>query len=97
MYDVQRKCIRLLDDGSGEEDLLSKYNFGSSPELLFRPCLVLPKKKDVLDKESDVTSKTTGIHTSSVVDSPIIRLPPDGLLTKSVPVSFNYSKDSVNP
>lgn len=37
VYDVNRKCIHLLDDGTGE-DLLSKYNFGLSPEYLFRPC-----------------------------------------------------------
>lgn len=26
VYDVNRKCIRLLDDGSGDEDIVSKYN-----------------------------------------------------------------------
>lgn len=38
MYDVQSKCIRLLDDGSGVTDPLSRYNFGSSGHLLFQPC-----------------------------------------------------------
>ena len=37
VFDLQKKCIKLLDDGKGE-DLLAKYNFGTSPELLFRPC-----------------------------------------------------------
>ena len=37
VFDLRKKCIKLLDDGKGG-DLLSKYNFGSSPELLFRPC-----------------------------------------------------------
>jgi len=37
VYDVKRKCISLLDDGSGE-DPLEKYNFGSAAQYLFRPC-----------------------------------------------------------
>jgi len=41
LYDVKRKCIRVLDDGCGDDDLFTKYNFGSSPELLFKPCLPL--------------------------------------------------------
>ena len=37
VFDVHRKCIKLLDDGSGENPF-EKYNFGTSPDLLFRPC-----------------------------------------------------------
>lgn len=37
VLDVQRKCIRIFDDGKGE-DPLERYNFGSKPELLFTPC-----------------------------------------------------------
>jgi len=38
IYDVRSKCIRLLDDGSGETDPLVRYNFGSNGHLLFQPC-----------------------------------------------------------
>ena len=37
IYDLNSKCIKLLDDGSGE-DPLKKYNFGASASYLFRPC-----------------------------------------------------------
>mmetsp|Transcript_15366 Transcript_15366/g.22994 ORF Transcript_15366/g.22994 Transcript_15366/m.22994 type:complete len:741 (-) Transcript_15366:121-2343(-) len=37
VYNVKRKCISLLDDGTGE-DPLEKYNFGSAAQYLFRPC-----------------------------------------------------------
>eukprot|EP00986_Skeletonema_menzelii_P014538 scaffold9751_cov153-Skeletonema_menzelii.AAC.9 len=37
IYDLNSKCIKLLDDGSGE-DPLEKYNFGTSAPYLFRPC-----------------------------------------------------------
>eukprot|EP00978_Attheya_sp_CCMP212_P007475 scaffold17324_cov53-Attheya_sp.AAC.3 len=37
IYNVKRKCISLLDDGSGI-DPLEKYDFGSAAEYLFRPC-----------------------------------------------------------
>jgi 2,3-bisphosphoglycerate-dependent phosphoglycerate mutase len=35
LYDPERKCIRLLDDELG--DPLNRYNFGKSPELIFKP------------------------------------------------------------
>ena len=34
IYDVNNKCIRLLDDGSGE-DPMERYNFGTAADLLF--------------------------------------------------------------
>ncbi|KAL9186189.1 hypothetical protein ACHAXT_005427 [Thalassiosira profunda] len=37
IFDMNSKCIKLLDDGSGE-DPLEKYNFGASANYLFRPC-----------------------------------------------------------
>jgi 2,3-bisphosphoglycerate-dependent phosphoglycerate mutase len=37
VYNVRRKCISLLDDGTGD-DPLEKYNFGSAAQYLFRPC-----------------------------------------------------------
>ena len=45
VYNVKRKCIGLLDDGSNE-DPLEKYDFGSAAQYLFRPC--------ELDVEDDV-------------------------------------------
>mmetsp|Transcript_14207 Transcript_14207/g.34411 ORF Transcript_14207/g.34411 Transcript_14207/m.34411 type:complete len:148 (-) Transcript_14207:206-649(-) len=38
IYDVKSRCIRLLDDGSGIDDPLERYNFGSNGHLLFQPC-----------------------------------------------------------
>eukprot|EP00746_Dinoflagellata_sp_MGD_P099429 gnl/MRDRNA2_/MRDRNA2_404367_c0_seq1.p1 gnl/MRDRNA2_/MRDRNA2_404367_c0~~gnl/MRDRNA2_/MRDRNA2_404367_c0_seq1.p1 ORF type:complete len:214 (+),score=30.05 gnl/MRDRNA2_/MRDRNA2_404367_c0_seq1:44-643(+) len=37
IYDHGCKCIKLLDDGT-DDDILTKYNFGRNPELLFQPC-----------------------------------------------------------
>ena len=39
VYNVRRKCISLLDDGSGK-DPLQQYDFGSASKYLFRPCLL---------------------------------------------------------
>jgi len=40
VFNVKKKCIQLLDDGldDGTKDPLERYDFGTSPELLFRPC-----------------------------------------------------------
>ena len=52
VYDVKRKCIRLLDDGSGV-DPLETYNFGKgSDELLFKTCSVVDE--DTLLVKSEV-------------------------------------------
>lgn len=37
IFDMNSKCLKLLDDGSGE-DPLEKYNFGASASYLFKPC-----------------------------------------------------------
>jgi len=50
IYDVKSKCIKLLDDGSGE-DPLEKYNFGNAANYLFRPC----KDENGEDEECDIT------------------------------------------
>ena len=39
VYNVKRKCISLLDDGSGR-DPMEVYDFGSAAQYLFRPCLL---------------------------------------------------------
>lgn len=38
IYDLKSRCIKLLDDGTGE-DPLKKYNFGNAASYLFRPCI----------------------------------------------------------
>jgi hypothetical protein len=37
VYSVKRKCISLLDDGSGR-DPMEVYDFGPAAQYLFRPC-----------------------------------------------------------
>ena len=37
IYDIQSKCVKLLDDGTGR-DPLEVYNFGPAAKYLFRPC-----------------------------------------------------------
>ena len=37
VYNVKRKCITLLDDGSGEDPMLV-HDFGPAAQYLFRPC-----------------------------------------------------------
>jgi len=39
IYNPKRRCIQLLESGSEDpDDPLKHVNFGTSPELLFRPC-----------------------------------------------------------
>ena len=38
IFDLQSKCLKLLDDGTGR-DPLEVYNFGNAANYLFRPCL----------------------------------------------------------
>jgi len=41
VYNFEKRCIQLLDDGKERENpvgMVSEYNFGSSPDLLFKPC-----------------------------------------------------------
>ena len=38
VYDLKSRCIKLLDDGSGD-DPLKKYSFGKAASYLFRPCV----------------------------------------------------------
>lgn len=37
VYNVKRKCITLLDDGSGK-DPMEVHDFGPAAQYLFRPC-----------------------------------------------------------
>lgn len=56
IYDVKSKCIKLLDDGSGN-DPLEVYNFGKAASYLFRPC----KDENGEDEECDITYMAGGI------------------------------------
>ena len=38
IYDMNSKCVKLLDDGT-TDDPLEKYNFGASASYLFKPCI----------------------------------------------------------
>jgi 2,3-bisphosphoglycerate-dependent phosphoglycerate mutase len=37
IFDLQSKCVKLLEDGTGR-DPLEVYNFGKAASYLFRPC-----------------------------------------------------------
>lgn len=68
IFDMDSKCIKLLDDGSGE-DPLEKYNFGASASYLFRPC----KNPDGSDDEGCTLTFRADAETAlSASDSSII-------------------------
>lgn len=55
VYNFQQRCIQLLDDGRARENpvgQVSEYNFGSSPDLLFKPC-EMEGEGEVLQQEAD--------------------------------------------
>ena len=46
VYNVQKKCIQLLEDGTGI-DPVDRYDFGKAPELIFAPCDIQPEDTTV--------------------------------------------------
>ena len=50
IYDIQSKCVKLLDDGTGR-DPLEVYNFGPAAKYLFRPC---QNEDGSADEECDI-------------------------------------------
>ena len=69
IYDMNSKCMKLLDDGSGE-DPLEKYNFGASASYLFKPCT---NPDGSLDDGCDIRfMQTDDANTLSVSDSELI-------------------------
>lgn len=64
IYNVRRRCITLLDEGTGE-DPLEKYSFGSAAQYLFRPCEITDEDFDLMmqqgtrQKSSNVTETVT--------------------------------------
>jgi 2,3-bisphosphoglycerate-dependent phosphoglycerate mutase len=65
VFNVEKKCIQLLDDGLHDFSLdpLARYDFGTSPELLFKPC------------GEDADSCYLGGDGKSYAWDPVIRLP----------------------
>lgn len=78
MYDVNKRNIRLLDDGLPYDthDPLSRFNFGTSPELLFKPC-------DEIGTETDSCFIVEG--GKSYAYDPIIRLNKNTVSRTAVP------------
>ena len=78
VYDIQRKCVQLLDDGSGV-DPVERYDFGKSPELLFAPCGIGVKK----DGEGSASTDRCFIGTDGRTYSydPVIRFKDDLVIT----------------
>ena len=71
VYNLQKKCIQILDDGNEtDEDFsnpLRRYKFGESPELLFKPC-------DYSEIGEGATECFVGDNGKSYAWDPIIRL-----------------------
>ena len=66
IYNVRKRCIQLLETGEEDPaDPIGHLDFGSAPELLFRPC-------DVGDEECYI-----GADGVSFAYDPLIRLPRD--------------------
>jgi hypothetical protein len=73
IFDLGRKCVRLLDDGKRDSNPLTKYNFGTSPDLLFRPCDLSDDdlQADGKEKDSCYLDESGKLYAYD----PIIRLP----------------------
>ena len=59
IFDLERKCVKLLEDSTKVSNSLSTYNFGTSPDLLFRPCDL--GDDDLQTQEEAYKSKGKGI------------------------------------
>ena len=76
VFDLERKCVKLLDDGKRDSNPLVKYNFGTAPDLLFRPCDLSDEDLQVVggaavEKDSCYLDETGKLYAYD----PIIRLP----------------------
>mmetsp|Transcript_11181 Transcript_11181/g.15391 ORF Transcript_11181/g.15391 Transcript_11181/m.15391 type:complete len:622 (+) Transcript_11181:61-1926(+) len=75
VYNFEKRCIQLLDDGKERENsvgLVSEYNFGSSPDLLFKPCSS-DDEEDSSD-DSGCFLDGYGLGDKSYKHDPIIRI-----------------------
>jgi hypothetical protein len=75
IFDLERKCVKLLEDSTKVSNSLSTYNFGTSPDLLFRPCDLdeddLQSKSEEDEKDSCYLDESGQLYAYD----PIIRLP----------------------
>lgn len=51
IYNVRRKCISLLDDGTGR-DPMEVHDFGSAAQYLFRPCEITEEDFERIDADA---------------------------------------------
>ena len=93
IYDVNSRCIKLLDDGSGR-DLMQVYNFGPATDLLFRPCT---NEDGDIDEECDLTYMWPTIelpesssYTESADPVPAVAEPVAETTPASAPVGLSY-------
>jgi len=63
IYDLQSKCVKLLDDGTGR-DPLEVYSFGPAAKYLFRPC----QNEDGSADEECVIQYDSGLITNTNED-----------------------------
>eukprot|EP00804_Cyclotella_cryptica_P021265 CCRYP_001534-RA/>CCRYP_001534-RA protein AED:0.14 eAED:0.14 QI:1516/1/1/1/0.9/0.72/11/176/453 len=66
VYNVKRKCITLLDDGSGQ-DPMEKYDFGPAAQYLFRPCELDDDFYAEMEKQANANQATTKKSTATAV------------------------------
>ena len=75
---MDRKCVKLLDDGRDTSPLL-RYNFGTSPDLLFRPCDLNDDDLQKVGKEGEIEDEKDSCYIDEngklYAYDPIIRLP----------------------
>lgn len=64
IFDVKRKCLKLLDDGSGR-DPLDIYNFGKAAKYLFTPC---QDEDGDIDEECDISYMSQYYNAASTND-----------------------------
>mmetsp|Transcript_2822 Transcript_2822/g.3749 ORF Transcript_2822/g.3749 Transcript_2822/m.3749 type:complete len:928 (+) Transcript_2822:263-3046(+) len=69
IYDLKSRCIKLLDDGSGE-DPLEMYNFGNAASYLFRPCV---NEDGEEEEECDITYTSDAVYSLSESDKEFAR------------------------
>ena len=78
VFDLDRKCVKLLDDGKDINPVV-RYNFGTSPDLLFRPCDLSDDDLQVTGKEGETDEEKDTCYIDEngklYAYDPIIRLP----------------------
>ena len=82
VYNVEKKCVQLLDDGA-DLDPVERYDFGKSPELLFAPCDIQPDAIDVKEEvEDEALMCFIGADGRTYSYDPIIRFVDDAFTEK---------------